>query len=115
MPIREMPSVDSQPTINLIRWTVVRFKTREQQADFVYGWDTVNCCGRTSSAISSTDRNVPGLRTRTGRAYRLLGQPCCDPDGEHVFREKYSELIALCEFSDVSGEYLSLSVACSLV
>ena len=114
MPIREMPSVDTQPSINLIRWTVVRFKTAEIQADFAYGWDTRNCCGRASSVITSTDKNLPGLRTRTGRAYRLLGQPCGDLEGEHVFREKYSELIALCEFSDVSVEYLTLAVPCSL-
>lgn len=115
MPIWKMPSVDEQSTINLLRWTVVRFTTAEVEADFVYGWDTANSCGRTSSVISSVDEKGPGIRTRTGRLYRLLGPSCEDADGEYVFRQKYAQLIALCEFSDVSREYVSLAIPCSLV
>ncbi len=112
MPIWEMPAVDEQSTINLLRWTVVRFKTAEVQADIAYGWDATNSCGRTSSVISSVDENASGLRTRTGRLYRLLGPSTSDAEGEYVFRKKYSQLISLCEFSDVSHEYESLAVPC---
>ena len=96
MPIWEMPAITEQPTINLIRWTVVRFKTENLQADFVYGWDVDNACGRTSSVISGVDRDALSVRTRSGRIYRLCGQAGRDAEGEYVFREKYPELLSLC-------------------
>lgn len=74
MPIWEMPPVSEQPAIQLIRWTVVRFKTENLQADFVYGWDVDNACGRTSSVISDVDLDALSVRTRSGRIYRLCGQ-----------------------------------------
>lgn len=115
MPIWEMPPVDQQPSINLIRWTVVRFKAGDLQADIAYGWDAASSCGRTSSVITSTDHQARSLRTRTGRTYRLLGCPSTDLQGEYVFREKYAGLIKSCEFSDVSSEYQSLAISCALV
>jgi hypothetical protein len=115
MPIWNVPSPVSQPTINLVRWTVVRFLAKENQADFVFGWDIENACGRVSSAIESKDPTTPSLRTHSGRAYRLLGIACADVEGEYVFRQKYAELIALCEFTDVSREYEMLAIPCAII
>ncbi len=105
MPIWEMPAVGVQPAIGLIRWTVVRFQSNDLQADFAYGWDIENSCARVSSVISTVDRGACALQTRSGRTYRLLGQACSDPEAEYVFRRNYAQLISLCAFEDVSGEY----------
>jgi hypothetical protein len=115
MSIRAMPPVNDQPEVSLLSWKVVRFQSKEVQADFVFGWDAANSCGRVSSVITAKEGDAARLRTRSGRTYRLLGCRGCDPDGEFVFRQKYAELIALCEFSDVSQEYESLAVPCTVV
>lgn len=114
MPIWHVPA-DSQPTITLVRWTVVRFQIKEIQADLVFGWDIENVCGRASSVIESKDPKGPSLQTRSGRAYRLLGSACADVQGEYVFRQKYPEFIALCAFTDVSCEYEMFSIPCSII
>lgn len=115
MQVWEVPAVINQPDISLLRWTVVRFKHEALQADFVFGWDAVNSCGRVSSVIAAKDPGSARLQTRTGRTYRLLGPAGNDGDGQYVFRQKYAELIALCEFSDVSTEYESLAIPCTLI
>ncbi len=115
MPIWDVPSAGSQPTISLVRWTVVRFQAKEIQADLVFGWDIEHACGRASSVIESKDPKEPSLRTRTGRTYRLLGSACADMEGEYVFKQKYAELIALCAFTDVSREYEMLAIPCAII
>lgn len=115
MPTWDVRSSGSQPTISLVRWTVVRFRAKEIQADLVFGWDIENSCGRASSVIESKEPRGPSVRTRTGRAYRLLGSACADAEGDYVFRQKYAELIALCAFTDVSSEYEMLAIPCAII
>ncbi len=103
MAIWDVPRVSDQPDVSLLRWTVVRFKTKELQAEFVYGWDVVNSCGRVSSVITAMDCDAARLQTRTGRTYRLLGSTGSDTEGEYVFRQKYAELIALCAITRLAG------------
>lgn len=107
MPTWELPPVTEQPSIQLARWTVVRLAATDGslEADFLFGWDPQNRCGRSSTNIVDADPANQTILTRSGRRYELVGPPGHDPDGEHVFLSKFGAALKLCHQEIVSDQY----------
>lgn len=113
MPTWEMPTTADQPSIDLIRWAVVRLAATDGslEADFVYGWDLQNHCGRSSTKIVKADPANQTVVTLSGRRYALVGPPGHDPDGEHVFLSRYGAVMKLCRHEVVSDQYAHSAAA----
>lgn len=80
--IWETPPVSDQPSITLVRWSVMETDTGERH--FV-GFNIEDREGRVSTAIRSFDPATACGVTMSGRIYRLIGPTGYDPDGEWVW------------------------------
>lgn len=107
MPTWDLPTTTEQPSINLVRWTVIRIASNDGslEADFLYGWDSQNNCGRASTNIVESNPAIQTVTTMSGRRYTLIGPPGHDPDGEHVFLSKFAAVLKLCRHEAVSERY----------
>lgn len=75
------PSTDEQPAVDLARWQV--FKVDDGEMHFV--GHIVGGQGRVSSPIKAFDLDSMAGVTRSGRRYRLVGEPGQDSDGLYVW------------------------------
>jgi len=75
-------SINEEPEITLIRWSVMALEDGSRH--FVGARD--DNTGRVSSAIREFDRKTMTGRTRSGRVYRLKGHPGFDADAYYVWQ-----------------------------
>lgn len=80
--VHSVPSVEDDPRIELIQWRIA--KDKEGQAHFI-GWSEKDWEGRVSSDIATFDRSTMTGTTKSGRKYRLEGDPDHNPDAEYVW------------------------------
>jgi hypothetical protein len=93
-------SIHETPELELKNWKVFEVdselwpgKTRH----FV-GYNITEREGRVSSAIEVFDKETMTGRTKSGRVYKLVGEPGYDPDADYVWgffvvRNKLSEIV----------------------
>lgn len=92
MSVRSAPPVDDQPFVEITQWTVFQFPDGDRH---LVGYIGKISEGRVSSKIMS--RNDRVLTTRSGRKYRLVGEPGYDDDANYVWRR-------WCEFNSVDPD-----------
>ena len=82
MPIWRPESVNEDPEIALINWTV--FETTDEGERHFVGTVANQGYARVSSPIQSYDSESRVGITRSGRKYRLVGNPGIDSDGSYI-------------------------------
>ncbi|GFO65876.1 hypothetical protein M1B72_02610 [Geomonas paludis] len=94
------PPPSEQPSINLIRWSVMAAQTGER---YLVGYNMEDREGRVSTPITSFDASKAEAVTKSGRVYRLKGKPGADPDGQYVWSHvcRVRAIVA----DNVSAEY----------
>lgn len=80
--IWETPPVHDQPSITLIRWSVMETTSGDRH---LVGYNLDDREGRASTAIQSFDPKKAQAVTRSGRIYQLVGPPGYDSDGSWVW------------------------------
>ena len=78
----QTPSVSDQPSITLVRWSVM--ETQFGERHFV-GYNLDDREGRVSTSIQAFDTVLAQGITKSGRIYHLLGPPGYDSDGAWVW------------------------------
>lgn len=101
------PAVADQPSINLIRWSVMETQMGSRH---LLGYNADDREGRVSTAITSFDAVTGRATTKSGRVYQLRGPAGYDPDGIWVWNI-WSARQGL-EGHDVTGEYIALLREC---
>jgi len=98
------PSVSAQPVIILERWRVLEVDNQQGQVQrhFV-GFNVEDCEGRVSTAIQQFDPVTGQGVTKSGRTYKLIGNPGYDSDGAWVWAY-WSRVHKLANERDLSGE-----------
>lgn len=76
---RLAPSVSEQPDVTLAQWCVRRAELDGQPEDFLLGTIVGIGVPRKSSPIRTFDPKARIAITRSGRVYRLEGEPLPDP------------------------------------
>ncbi len=102
--------VSTEPVIELVKWNVFA-ALAANGSDYdchLNGYSTGGYEGRVSSKIVSFDKETMIGTTRSGRQYRLTGQPGYDGDASYV-RDRWLSINKLTEedVTDVTGEYLT--------
>lgn len=102
MPIRRPDAVDVEPVVLLSRWTVFRLED-----------GSVHLCGsasflegRVSSAVKSFDYQDATAVTRSGRLYKLMGEPGTDEHAAYLW-SKWTALYNVERWEDVTDEVWS--------
>jgi len=103
-------SVSTEPAIELVKWNVFA-ALAQNGVDYdshFNGYSTSGYEGRVSSKIVAFDKETMIGTTRSGRQYRLTGQPGYDGDASYV-RDRWLSINKLTEedVTDVTGEYLT--------
>jgi hypothetical protein len=101
-----VPSLQEQPSITLVRWSVARLVVGELSADLLFGYDLANGCGRVSTAVAGIVPGTGMVMTASGRIYVLEGLPAIDADGFYVFRQTVGPGLAAI-WVDVAQEYVA--------
>lgn len=99
--------VDITPEVELTNWSICEVSSAlwsERTRHFI-GHSLTEGPGRVSSAIQHFDQDYMVGITRSGRSYKLSGNPGRDSDAQYVFgiwcaRNQISEI------TDVTNEYL---------
>jgi hypothetical protein len=89
-----------------MRWRVYRLMLNNQRWDVLSGWDVQNGCGRCSTPVTWFDPAAATAVTRSGRVYRLEGEPGDNDDARYVFVSRYGSVV--CEglrMIDATNEY----------
>jgi hypothetical protein len=97
-------SVQEQPSLNVYRWSVREIdgvKAGEKDHHFV---GEVDGAGRVSSKIVSFDKETNVGVTRSGRRYKLVGEPGYNSDAEYVWGA-WKAINKVVDYTDVSGLY----------
>lgn len=94
------PPPSEQPSITLIRWSVMEAKTGER---YLVGYNLEDLEGRVSTPLASFDASKAEAVTGSGRIYKLMGKPGADPDGLYVWSRvcRVRNIVA----ENVSAEY----------
>lgn len=84
MPIWAVSTVERQPEIELVQWSIMEIHPAGTR-HFI-GYNTADREGRVSSAIVEFDLDLKRGRTLSGRVYGLIGDSGHNLDAYHVFR-----------------------------
>ncbi|HEU4460876.1 MAG TPA: hypothetical protein VFR90_17275 [Methylibium sp.] len=103
-----VPAVKQQPVIHLERWRVFELSTGERH---LVGWNRDAAEGRVSSTVTVFDAEDRQAVTRSGRVYRLCGEPGHSVDGLYVWDQWLDARGA--QASDVTNEIARLIDAAS--
>ena len=104
MPIWRTSSVDETPVLELASWMVVEVTPPGTDRHFV-GYNLTEGEGRTSSKIVDYNKETRVGTTRSGRQYKLVGEPGCDGDAVYTFT-KWCKINAVESYEDVSEDYI---------
>lgn len=104
-PLVLMPSVEIQPSVDLVPWRVMRLTCDAIEYDVLVGYDIATGYGRASTPVQAFDAARAEVTTRSGRIYRLVEAPGYDSDGEYVFRSWLGRFLTDSNHCDVSSEY----------
>lgn len=99
--VHRVPGTDVEPTITLTSWRIYA----TDKGRHVVGWHVEGREGRVSSAIASFDAETMRLTTRSGRVYKLTGEPGYNSDAEHVW-SVFRRINAIATADDVTQEYM---------
>jgi hypothetical protein len=106
MNLWQSSSVEDTPLVILSRWRIFEVTTPYQDLPtrhFV-GYNETEHEGRASSAIEEFDRiNMQGV-TRSGRIYKLTGEPGMDRDALYVWG-RWSQINHVETFKDITEEF----------
>lgn len=102
MPLWTFGSVEQEPSVHLVSWKVVEIDAGTRH--FV-GADALDRTGRVSSAIVQLDLTAKRGVTRSGRVYKLVGEPGHTGDGNYVWT-RWCEINGVRSFTDVTQEML---------
>ena len=100
-----------QPTIDLVKWNVFNVPAinGDPKGDCHFnGYSTAGYEGRVSSKIMAFNQETMVGTTRSGRQYRLMGEPCYDGDAYYVYQNWLRiNKIAEGDVTDATGEFLT--------
>ncbi|CAB3752456.1 hypothetical protein [Paraburkholderia humisilvae] len=103
MPLWRPQSVQEEPEIVLINWSVRRTERGECH---LVGMRVDTLTGRVSSAIASFDAHTRTAETSTGRMYRLQGEPGWNTDSADVW-QSWCKMYRVASSRDVTADILA--------
>jgi hypothetical protein len=103
MPIWNIASVNDEPGVSLIQWSIL--ETDDGTRHFV-GADQRDSTGRVSSQVVTFDRCTLRGQTQSGRVYQLIGQPGWSSNAEYVWT-RWCEINEVKSFSDVTAHLVA--------
>lgn len=106
MPISTIAPVWQEPEESIVRWSVreVLCGDSSERTRHLVGYIARRGSGRVTSPIQSFDRDKMTIITRSGRVYRLEGQPGFNADAEYVWAH-WKVLNDVQEEVDVTDHY----------
>ena len=106
MSIWRASSVDETPSVVLSRWRIFEVTTPylDYPTRHFVGYNETEREGRTSSAIQEFDPDTMQGITRSGRVYKLTGDPGSDRDALYVW-SRWSEMNEVETSKDITEEF----------
>ena len=104
-------AVTTEPIIDLVKWNVFAIPARNglDIDSHFNGYSTAGYEGRVSSKIMAFDKETMIGTTRSGRQYRLMGEPSYDGDAYYVYQNWLRiNKVAEGDVTDATGEFLTL-------
>lgn len=95
--------VEQVALVELSRWRLLRVSSGEVN---LVGFRAERCTARVSTPVLLLDGAARSALTKSGRQYRLVGEPRADEDADFVWRE-WSRANRVASWEDVSRELLS--------
>ena len=89
MPVWKVAPVTERPEVTLTGWAVFDVPDEDSTAEptrHLVGWSCEDREGRVSSPVMTFDARTASFSTRSGRIYRLSGQPGLGSDAVYVWQ-----------------------------
>lgn len=106
MTIWRVASVEDQPIMRLDCWRVYEVTTKRERSRHFVGRCAHEYTGRVSSMVVGFDKGV-GV-TKSGRVYRLLGEPGYSREAGYVWF-RWKETCGATDEIDVTNEYACMT------
>ncbi|WP_080431611.1 hypothetical protein [Burkholderia ubonensis] len=103
MALWKIGPVAVEPEVSIARWRVLEIDDGTRH--FV-GADERDFSGRVSSAIVAFDYETLRGKTRSGRAYQLVGNPGRSDNADYVW-QRWCEVNEVKSFSDVTAQFFA--------
>lgn len=108
MSIWKTAPVDQMPEVSLENWRVFEVKSLywDGRTRHFMGYNPYDCEGRVSSAIDRYDPAIQQGISKSGRVYKLLGEPGYNREAEYVW-SRWCEINHIEDQRDVTAEVLN--------
>lgn len=102
MPVWALAPVEQDPEVTLTHWVVLELPNGDRH---LVGFESFgrDGQGRVSSKIVTFDKDKMQAVTRSGRVYKLSGQPGWNADAEYVWN-KWKIINSVTDFKNVTSE-----------
>lgn len=85
--VHALPDVGIEPEVSLIQWSVRECdRTDGSRTRHLVGYDTCGREGRVSSTVVELNLDAKTAKTKSGRVYKLEGNPGQNSDAEYVWQ-----------------------------